>query len=90
MVDVGGGTGKDLLRFTERLTSLCAEIHAKREMELPKQHPRFVLQDLPNVLEKANVRLLAFNNIEVLNHDFFYLNPIKGNSPRPLFQGDNR
>lgn len=89
LVDVGGGTGKDLLRFAEKLFPLWAEILATREMELPMERPRFVLQDLPEVLEKADAQLLAYNNIELLNHDFFYPNPIKGDFPCSLLQGDD-
>ena len=60
IVDVGGGMGHDLL-------------------ELRRKHPklpgRFVLQDLPQVVEQIREQL---DGVEVTVHNFFAEQPVKG------------
>jgi len=60
LVDVGGGKGHDLERFSQRF---------------PAASGRLVLQDLPTTLD--GVAELGVN-IEVLPHDFFGVQPIRG------------
>uniref|UniRef100_A0A093VUY4 Demethylsterigmatocystin 6-O-methyltransferase n=2 Tax=Talaromyces marneffei PM1 TaxID=1077442 RepID=A0A093VUY4_TALMA len=61
LVDVGGSTGHDLQEFRRK--------H-------PEVQGKFVLQDLPEVIEKA--KLLVSTEIEAMEHDFFKEQPIKG------------
>jgi hypothetical protein len=63
LVDVGGSTGHDLQEFRRK--------H-------PEVQGKFVLQDLPEVIEKA--KLLVGPEIEAVEHDFFKEQPIKGMS----------
>lgn len=58
LVDIGGGRGKDLLAFHKKFPSLQG---------------RLVLQDLPHVLETADLP----NGIEVKPHSFFDEQPVK-------------
>ena len=60
LVDVGGGKGHDLDRFSQRF---------------PAASGRLVLQDLPKTLEGV-IDLGA--NIELVPHDFFEAQPIRG------------
>lgn len=61
LVDVGGSTGHDLQEFRRK--------H-------PEVQGKLVLQDLPEVIEKA--KLLVIPEIEAVEHDFFKEQPIKG------------
>lgn len=74
LVDVGGSTGHDLTEF-----------HLKH----PKVQGKLVLQDLPEVIEKA--RHLVGSNIEAMEHDFFKEQPVKGSSifPFPFLRLDS-
>ncbi|CRG87037.1 Demethylsterigmatocystin 6-O-methyltransferase [Talaromyces islandicus] len=59
LVDVGGGHGSDLLSFREKFPHLSGKL---------------VLQDLPHVIETANIP----SSIEGQGYDFFDEQPVKG------------
>lgn len=61
LVDVGGSTGHDLAEFRRK--------H-------PEVQGQFILQDLPEVIEKA--RTLISPDIKAMEHDFFKEQPVKG------------
>ncbi|CRG86000.1 Demethylsterigmatocystin 6-O-methyltransferase [Talaromyces islandicus] len=61
LVDVGGSTGHDLTEFRRK--------H-------PEVEGQFILQDLPEVIEKAQT--LISPDIKAMQHDFFNEQPIKG------------
>ena len=60
IVDVGGGMGHDL-----------AELRKKQ----PTVPGRFILQDLPQVIEQISEPI---EGIEVMAHDFYTEQPVKG------------
>jgi hypothetical protein len=62
LVDVGGSMGHDLSEFRRKW---------------PGAPGRFVLQDLPDVVTQARTMQLS-SDIEVMEHDFFTEQPIKG------------
>lgn len=62
MVDVAGGKGHDLEAFREKV---------------PNAPGRFILQDLPDVLQEAGE---LKGGIEKMAYDFFTPQPVKGNS----------
>uniref|UniRef100_A0A093VD22 Demethylsterigmatocystin 6-O-methyltransferase n=1 Tax=Talaromyces marneffei PM1 TaxID=1077442 RepID=A0A093VD22_TALMA len=68
LVDVGGSTGHDLQEFRRK--------H-------PEVQGKFVLQDLPEVIEKA--KLLVSTEIEAMEHDFFKEQPIKDTGARAYY-----
>lgn len=61
LVDVGGSTGHDLAEFRRK--------H-------PEVQGQFILQDLPEVVEKAQT--LISPEIKAMEHDFFKEQPVKG------------
>jgi hypothetical protein len=61
LVDVGGSTGHDLAEFRRK--------H-------PEVQGQFILQDLPEVIEKAQT--LISPDIKAMEHDFFKEQPVKG------------
>jgi hypothetical protein len=62
LVDVGGGLGHDLAAFAA---------------SMPDQQMRLVNEDLPEVINEAR-KLSMDGRIELLEHDFFQAQPIKG------------
>lgn len=67
IVDVGGGMGHDLVELK------------KKQPEIPG---RFILQDLPQVIEQISQPL---EGIEAMTHDFYTEQPIKGGTTVELF-----
>lgn len=66
LVDVGGSMGHDLKRFIE--------VH-------PTAPGRFILQDLPQVIEKVAIQDMR---IEAVPHDFHNPQPVRGEPQNPL------
>lgn len=64
LVDMGGSVGHDLSEFRRKWSAAPG---------------RLVLQDLPEVLEQAKTMSLH-PSIEIMEHDFFNEQPVKGNS----------
>ena len=62
LVDIGGGTGSDLIAFKK--------FH-------PEVSGKLTLQDLPAVISAANLDVLSASGIEAIPHDFFHPQPIK-------------
>lgn len=62
LVDVGGNLGYDISRFKKRF---------------PDLQGRYVLQDLPYVIEKAKA-VVEGEGIECMEYDFFTPQPVKG------------
>ena len=66
IVDVGGGMGHDLVELKKKQ---------------PKLPGRFILQDLPQVIEQI---VQPLEGIEITSHDFYTKQPVIGMIPRPL------
>lgn len=64
LVDMGGSVGHDLSEFRRKWSTAPG---------------RLILQDLPEVLEQAKSMSLH-PSIEIMEHDFFKEQPVKGNS----------
>jgi hypothetical protein len=63
LVDVGGSGGHDLLAYEEAQ---------------PSSPGRLVLQDLPTTINSLNAHKFALHRIELMGHDFFTPQPVKG------------
>jgi len=73
IVDVGGGMGHDLVELRNKQPGIPG---------------RFILQDLPQVIEQISQPL---EGIEAMVHDFYTEQPVKGGTtvepfPLPLFK----
>lgn len=62
LVDVGGNLGYDISKFKKKFPGLKG---------------RYVLEDLPDVIEKARA-IMEGKGIECLAHEFFTPQPVKG------------
>ena len=69
LVDIGGGKGHDLQAFRDKF-----------ESEVVKRQGKLVLQELKAVIDGIQVGDLG-TDIQVMEHDFFKPQPIKGNTP---------
>ena len=67
IVDVGGGMGHDLVELKKKQ---------------PDLQGRFILQDLPQVVEQI---VQPLEGIEVTSHDFYTKQPVIGTLPRSTF-----
>lgn len=63
LVDVGGSGGHDLLAYEEAQ---------------PSSPGRLVLQDLPTTINSLDAQKFAQHRIELIGHDFFTPQPVKG------------
>ncbi|CAG8979821.1 hypothetical protein HYALB_00002591 [Hymenoscyphus albidus] len=83
LVGIGGSIGSDMFRFMDYLDAWWIESKGKA-IEIPAGRIRFVLQDLPAVVEKIDCDALRrkhykINSLfEFQGHDFFDVNPVKG------------
>ena len=67
IVDVGGGMGHDLVELKRKQPTFCG---------------RFVLQDLPQVIEQITQPL---EGIEATVHDFYTPQPVQGERRVPVY-----